>query len=153
MRENKQTGQPMVKEEWGDWGPTRSPVGRPAKKDQYGNIIHRKPTSIYLDIRLKEWITDRTGNLSTWIESLIKKAYETEYCFFCFDENVLEGRFGWECQNLHHRKGAGKGMPSTVLKWKVCPNCDTSFSKDNLPNLLPKDVDGCDQCKKEELLI
>jgi len=153
MTDNAQTGQPMIREEWGDWGPNRSPVGRPAKKDKYGNIIHRKPTSIYLDIRLKDWIQNKTGNLSNWIETMIMKAYEKEYCFHCFDENVQEERHGWECSNTVHRRAAGHGMPSTVLKWKMCPNCNNWFSDTNLPNLLANNVDGCDECKREENLI
>ena len=152
MVENEKTGKPMIREEWGDWGPNRSPVGRPPKKDQYGNIIHRKPTSIYLDIRLKDWIQNKAGNLSNWVEKLIKQAYEKEYCFHCFDDNVKEERYGWVCTNEVHRRQSGKGAPSVILKWKMCPNCTNWFSDDNLPNLLADKVDGCDQCLREENL-
>ena len=152
MVKNKKTGQDMIKEDWGDWGPLSSlPVGRPAKKDNYGNIIHRKPTSIYLDIRLKDWIQNKVGNLSNWVEDLIRKAYDKEYCFHCFDDNVKEQRHGWECTNPAHVR-AGRRAPSTTLKWKMCSNCQRWFSDTNYPDLLSDNIDGCSECKREENL-
>ena len=153
MVKNTKTGQDMIREDdWSDWAPNRIPVGRPAKKDQYGNIIHRKPTSIYLDIRLKDWIQNKSGNLSNWIESMIMKAYEKQYCFHCFDDNVEEKNHGWVCTNELHRRKSGKNAPSIVLKWKMCANCQAWYSENNLPIILSDDIIGCDQCKREENL-
>ena len=111
----------------------RNPVGRPKKVDRDGNPIYRIPTSIYLDIRMKEWITKTAGNLSEWIERMIQKAYQNEFCFHCFDDNIKEVRHGWVCRNGRHRQMAGRGAPSVVLQWKQCPNCEAWFNENNFP--------------------
>ena len=65
--------------DWGDWG-SQKKKGRPHKVDEYGQKIYRASTSIYIDVRLKEWITAKAGNLSDWIEKMIRSAYQKEYC-------------------------------------------------------------------------
>ena len=115
-----------------DWS-MRNPVGRPKKKDRDGNPIYRIPTSIYLDIRMKEWLTKKTGNLSEWIEKMIRKAHQNEYCFWCFDDHIKEVHHGWVCRNTRHQQMAGRGAPSIVLQYKQCPNCESWFNERNMP--------------------
>jgi hypothetical protein len=139
--------------DWGQWGPKKK-KGRPHKVDEHGQKIYRLPTSIYLDLRLKEWITDKVDNLSDWIETMIRKAYQKEYCFYCFDDDVKEVMHGWVCCNDKHRRKAGNGAPSVVLEWKRCPTCDAWFNERNFP--VEIEIDGdlyCDMCKKEQILL
>ena len=134
-----------------DWS-MRNPVGRPKKKDRDGNPIYRIPTSIYLDIRMKEWLTKKTGNLSEWIEKMIRKAHQNEYCFHCFDDNIKEVQHGWVCRNERHRNLSGRGAPSVVLEWKRCPNCDSWFNDRNMPCDRGEGTPiYCDLCKVPEL--
>ena len=111
----------------------RNPVGRPKKVDHDGNPIYRVPTSIYLDIRMKEWLRKKTGNLSEWIEKMIRSAFLNEYCFWCFDDNIKLAHHGVICCNERHRLMAGRGAPSLVLLWRKCPNCDAWFNENNMP--------------------
>jgi len=138
-----------------DWR-MRNPVGRPKKKDKDGNPIYRIPTSIYLDIRMKEWLTKKTGNLSEWIENMIYKAFNHEYCFWCFDDNIKQVHHGWVCLNERHRHMAGRGAPSVVLSYKQCPNCDAWFNERNMPCVFttPEKGEGavtiaCGICKED----
>jgi len=136
MSENKQ-----------NWN-IKNPVGRPQKVDSDGQPIYRIPTSIYLDIRLKAWITKTAGNLSEWIEKMIRNAYENEYCFWCFDDNIKEVQHGWVCCNERHRYRAGNSAPSLVLKWKQCPNCDAWYNEMNMPTEMGEGrVICCGICK------
>ena len=133
---------------------TRNPVGRPQKVDNEGNPIYRIPTSIYLDIRMKQWITKKSGNLSEWIEKMIRSAYKHEYCFWCFDDNVKEVRHGWVCANEKHRNIAGYGAPSVVLDWKICSFCDMDYNQNNMPSEIDNDgqrITLCDNCAKATL--
>ena len=112
---------------------TRNPVGRPKKRDSEGNPIYRIPTSIYLDIRMKEWLTKKTGNLSEWIEKMIRSAFLAEYCFWCFDDNIKLLTHGVVCCNERHRAMSGRGAPSVVLEWRKCPSCEAWFNERNMP--------------------
>jgi len=141
MSENKQ-----------DWAVT-NPVGRPQKKDKDGNLIYRIPTSIYLDIRMKEWIIKKAGNLSEWIEKMVRHAYQNQYCFHCFDDNIKEVEHGWICCNEKHRARAGRGAPSIVLQYKQCPNCESWFNHLNMPVHFDKSFEStyvcCGICKDQ----
>jgi len=123
-----------------DWR-QRNPVGRPKKVDHDGNPIYRVPTSIYLDIRMKEWLVKKTGNLSEWIEKMIYKAHQNDYCFWCFDDNIKEVHHGWVCRNERHRNLAGRGAPSVVLEYKQCAFCDSSF-ENNMPVIVDNTEKG-----------
>jgi len=123
-----------------DWR-LKNPVGRPKKKDKDGNPIYRVPTSIYLDIRMKEWLVKKTGNLSEWIENMIYRAHQSEYCFWCFDDNIVEVHHGWVCRNERHRNMAGRGAPPVVLQYKQCAFCDSSF-RNNMPVIVDNTEKG-----------
>jgi hypothetical protein len=141
----------MSEKNHNDWR-QRRPVGRPKKLDRNGNPIYRVPTSIYLDIRMKEWLVKKTGNLSEWIEEMIYKAHQNEYCFWCFDDNIKEVHHGWVCCNDRHRNMSGKGAPSVVLEWKKCPTCEHWFNEKNLPTEIDGDI-YCGICKQEKILL
>jgi len=111
----------------------KNPVGRPQKVDRDGQPVYRIPTSIYLDIRMKAWIIKKSGNLSEWIEKMIRSAYLSEYCFWCFDDNIKVVPHGVVCCNEKHRRMAGNGAPSVVLLWRQCPNCDSWYNEMNMP--------------------
>jgi len=134
-----------------DWS-QRRPVGRPKKVDWDGSPIYRVPTSIYLDIRMKEWLTKKTGNLSEWIEKMIRSAHLHEYCFWCFDDNIKIVLHGVVCCNKRHRHMAGRGAPSVVLQYRSCPNCETRFSEHNMPAEIDGDI-YCGICKQEKILL
>ena len=141
-----------MSENQNDWR-QRNPVGRPKKVDRDGQTIYRVPTSIYLDIRMKEWLVEKTGNLSEWVEKMIYKAHQSEYCFWCFDDNIIEVHHGWVCKNDRHRQMAGRGAPSVVLAYKECPNCKSKFNARNMPCLMSEpdeeDIIACGMCKDE----
>ena len=96
---------------------TKNSVGRPPKKDKDGNLIYRKICSVYLDIRLVEYIKNRSTNLSDWMEKAMRHAFKCEYCFYCFDDKVDENRIRWRCSNVNHQSMEGRGAPPTILKW------------------------------------
>tara|TARA_Y100000310_G_C20552648_1_gene748911 strand:+ start:182 stop:514 length:333 start_codon:yes stop_codon:yes gene_type:complete len=102
---------------------------------------------------MKEWLVEKTGNLSEWVEKMIYKAHQSEYCFWCFDDNIIEVHHGWVCKNDRHRQMAGRGAPSVVLAYKECPNCKSKFNARNMPCLMSEpdeeDIITCGMCKDE----
>ena len=134
---------------------TKNNVGRPPKRDKDGNKVYRKICSVYLDIRLVHYIDDKVGNLSDWMEKAMKKAFENEYCFYCFDDKIEENKLNYKCTNLKHQQMDGKGAPSVILNWKYC-NCGNSFEPINneyagfIPN---EEAPVCANCLKEWKLL
>ena len=146
--------------DWGQWGQAKK-KGRPHKVDQYGQKIYRASTSIYIDVRLKEWITAKAGNLSDWIETMVRSAYQKEYCFYCFDDDIEEVMHGWVCRNDKHRMKAGNGAPSVVVAWKNCAFCESSFENSMVVVVDNTEKGGkgsgaikmCRNCAKEHMLL
>ena len=134
---------------------TKNSVGRPPKKDKDGNKVYRKICSVYVDIRLVSYIDNKVGNLSDWMERAMRKAFENEYCFYCFDDKIEENKLNYKCTNLKHEMMEGKGAPSVILNWKNC-HCGNSYEpKDNnFSGYIPDVVDPvCPNCNKEWRLL
>ena len=133
---------------------TKNKVGRPTKKDKDGNTIHRKICSVYLDFRLVSYINDKVGNLSDWMEKAMRKAFENEYCFYCFDDKIKENALNYKCTNLKHEMMDGKGAPSIILNWKYC-ECGNSFAPvdGQFAGITDGDHPVCANCVREWRLL
>jgi len=137
---------------------TKNSVGRPAKRDKDGNKVYRKICSVYLDIRLVNYIDGKVGNLSDWMEKAMKKAFENEYCFYCFDDKIEENQLNYKCSNPKHIFMDGKGAPSIILNWKNC-QCGNSYEPDlvdgaSYSGFIPDQIDPvCPNCNKEWHLL
>jgi len=125
-------------------------VGRPEKTDSEGNTIITKVVGVNAPIKLLEFLKENGVNRSELFTKVAASYYEGKICPQCYAklETTIVGSHCVDCQATHYQRT--KESKTFWRSFNNCPNCNESYSHENMFGQSKQGLDGCQSCKNEE---
>jgi len=121
-------------------------VGRPEKTDSEGNTIITKVVGVNAPIKLLEFLKENGVNRSELFTKIATSYYEGEICPQCYSklETTIVGSHCPDCQSAYYKRT--KDSKTFWRSFNNCPNCNESYSYENLFAQSKQGLDGCQIC-------
>ena len=117
------------------------PKKRTAKEQDYYKVVN-----VNAPVKFLEFLKDNGVNRSELFTKVAASYYRKEICNVCYSKLELTG-VGAYCQPCGTRYW--QRTKSTKTFWKSfndCPNCDESYSHENLFAQTKQGLNGCQKC-------
>jgi len=121
-------------------------VGRPEKTDSEGNTIITKVVGVNVPIKLLEFLKENGVNRSKLFTRVCSDYYHGVICPLCYAqlETTIVGSHCPDCQTLHYKRT--KESKTFWRSFNNCPDCNESYSYENLFAQTKQGLDGCMSC-------
>jgi len=121
-------------------------VGRPEKTDSEGNTIVTKVVGVNVPIKLLEFLKENRVNRSKLFTQVASWLYHDQICDTCYTK-LTETIVGFSCPKCAAKYWERTKTTKTFWKcFNLCPNCDKSYSPENLFAQSKQGLDGCQSC-------
>ena len=112
-------------------------VGRPAEKDEEGNVISKCLVNVTIPTKLRDFLSKNEVNRSKLFTSMANRLYMHQICPECYNENIINGIMALSCQDCN-----------CIIKYKACGECDEMYSRGvNMPKPVKNSSRfGCERC-------
>ena len=121
-------------------------VGRPEKTDSEGKRIITKVVNVNAPVKFLEFLKENGVNRSELFTKVAASYYAKEICNVCYSklESTGVGAYCQPCGTQYWQR-----TKSSKTFWKVfndCPNCEESYSHENLFAQTKQGLNGCQKC-------
>jgi len=121
-------------------------VGRPEKTDSEGNTIITKVVGVNAPIKFLEFLKENGVNRSELFTKVAASYYAKEICNVCYSKlnSTDVGVYCEPCGTQYWQKT--KSLKTFWKSFNNCPNCNESYSYENLFAQSKQGLDGCQIC-------
>jgi hypothetical protein len=125
---------------------TKRRVGRPEKTDSEGKRIITKVVNVNAPVKFLEFLKDNGVNRSELFTKVAASYYEGVICVLCYAklDTTIVGSHCPDCAADYYKR-----TRETKTMWRSfnnCPNCNESYSYENLFRQSKQGLDGCQIC-------
>jgi len=128
---------------------TKRRVGRPEKTDSEGKRIITKVVNVNAPVKFLEFLKATGVNRSELFTKVAASYYEGQICQVCYTKlhKTIVGSHCPDCAAGYYRRTG-----DTQTQWRSfnnCPDCNESYSHENLFAQTKQGLDGCMACSAE----
>ena len=113
-------------------------VGRPAEKDEEGNVISKCLVNVTIPTKLRDFLVKNNIPRSKLFRECVNRLYMHQICPKCYDENIINGIMALSCDDC-----------KAIIKYKACGECGESYMRGkNMPKAVKNSSRfGCEKCQ------
>jgi len=121
-------------------------VGRPEKTDSEGKRIITKVVNVNAPVKFLEFLKDNGVNRSELFTKVAASYYEGVICPLCYGklDNTIVGSHCPDCAADYYRRT--REQKTMWRSFHNCPDCNESYSYENLFAQTKQGLDGCQKC-------